>query len=207
MIDNLKEFWYLWLIVIVLLVIAVFAMKKASAAVKKHNETIRRQDKELKRLKYLVDNYSSLTPELAEKAPAGELIEGVCAVLQRRLEKSGDFNGEFKSASILEKKLYACSYFFEDLRGGKLSDWCRNNGEPLISLTFELISDVGENGLLSVMKSMYPMFDKNNDSVSFDNERVKELDSRFAEIYSENTLAEKVKEYAVSFLSKTGVKN
>ncbi len=41
MIDNLKEFWYLWLIVVVLLVIAVFAMKKASAAVKKHNETMR----------------------------------------------------------------------------------------------------------------------------------------------------------------------
>ncbi len=106
----------------------------------------------------------------------------MAAVLQRKLEKSGDFNGEFESASVLEKKMYACHYFFEDVKDGKLSDWCRNNGEPLISLTLELISDIGENKLLSVMKKMYPMFDKNDDVTSYDESRIKELETDFSKI-------------------------
>ena len=202
MIDNLKEFWYLWLIVVVLLVIAVFAMKKASAAVKKHNETMRSRDEELKRLKYLVDNYSSVTPESAQKADPCELIDGMAAVLQRKLEKRGDFNGEFESASVLEKKMYACHYFFEDVKDGKLSDWCRNNGEPLISLTLELISDIGENKLLSVMKKMYPMFDKNDDVTSYDESRIKELNSDFSKIYSKERIAGEVRDFVVSSFSE-----
>ncbi len=202
MIDNLKEFWYLWLAAAILFAIACFAMKKASAAVKKHNDTLKRQDEELKRLKYLADNYSVLTPEIVSDAPGVELIDGVCAVLQRKLEKSGDFNGEFESASLIEKKLYACSYFFEDLRSGKLSDWCRNNGEPLISLMFELFSDIGECGLLSVMKKMYPMFDKNDDSASYDKGRTQELDSEFSKLYSEERIAGEVKNFILLSVSE-----
>jgi len=200
MIDNIIEFWYLWLAAAVLAVITVFVAIKASKAAAKHNENVRLRDEEFKRLKYLSDKYADLSCEKVNDADAAELIEGISAVLQKKLEKSGDFSGEFDISAEYEKKAYAVKYFIEDVSASGLSFWCRNNGEPLISLTFSAMEDIGENRILNIMRAMYPMFDKNDDVTSYDSDRISELDKKFSAEFSRERIEHGMKEYVLHCL-------
>ena len=60
------EYWYLWLLLIVLCVITVFVLSKASAAAKKHNNERDALLREYDRKKALKDEFSFLTREKAE---------------------------------------------------------------------------------------------------------------------------------------------
>lgn len=202
MIENLTEFWYLWLAAVVLAGVTVFVAVKASKASKLHNETVRRQEEEIKRLKYLSDKYSELTLQTAESSDAMELIEGIAAVLQKKTEKSGDCISAFNEAEEYCRKAYAVKYFLDDIRESGLSFWCRNNDEPLISLTFEAMSDIGETDSLNIMRAMYPMFDKNDDAVSYDKDRVAELDGKFSSVFSFERTADGMKKYIAEQISR-----
>lgn len=57
------EYWYLWLLLIVLCVITVFVLSKASAAAKKHNNERDALLREYDRKKALKDEFSFLTRE------------------------------------------------------------------------------------------------------------------------------------------------
>ena len=84
------EYWYLWLLLIVLCVITVFVLSKASAAAKKHNNERDALLREYDRKKALKDEFSFLTREKAESSDPETLLEGVSAVLQAKTEKAED---------------------------------------------------------------------------------------------------------------------
>lgn len=84
------EYWYLWLLLIVLCVITVFVLSKASAAAKKHNNERDALLREYDRKKALKDEFSFLTREKAESSDPETLFEGVSAVLQAKTEKAED---------------------------------------------------------------------------------------------------------------------
>ena len=71
------EYWYLWLLLIVLCVITVFVLSKASAAAKKHNNERDALLREYDRKKALKDEFSFLTREKAESSDPETLLEGV----------------------------------------------------------------------------------------------------------------------------------
>lgn len=202
MIENITEFWYMWLAAVILAGVTVLAAIKASKAAKRHNETVRRQEEEIKRLKYLSDKYSILTLQTAESADAEELIEGIAAVLQKKLEKSDAYLDSFNGAEEYQKRAYAVKYFFDDIKESGLSYWCRNNDEPLISLTFGAMSDIGQTDCLHIMKAMYPMFDKNDDAVSFDKDKIAELDGKFSSVFSFEQTAQGMKKYIIEQISR-----
>ena len=104
------EYWYLWLLLIVLCVITVFVLSKASAAAKKHNNERDALLREYDRKKALKDEFSFLTREKAESSDPETLLEGVSAVLQAKTEKAEDPEkvfGKFTELSLIAEKEFS----------------------------------------------------------------------------------------------------
>ena len=195
--EALKEYWYLFLVLLALILVLVWAVKKAAAAVVKHNTVVTREREYLERFTELNKKYSGLTKEAARSAPAAELIEGVTAVLQRRIEKSPDRLAEFNAAPEWQRMTYAAYYFTQDA-GEALSGFFKNNGKPTDALLTELAGRVCPDSLARIVREMYSMYDGDNDRVSFDKKRVEELDANFREQYDKDEFCERVKEFIVS---------
>ncbi len=199
MIESMRDYWYMWLILLVLIVITVFAIKKASAAVKKHNATIRQQEAELERYKFLLDKYTDITGTVAAECDAAELTEGITAVLQRQIEKAVHLNEEFDNAEEWRKTVYSLYYFAEDCETS-LSFFFKNNGDPIPALAVKGVGEINENKISSCVALQYSMFDDNNENVSLDQNRVSELDEKFRERYDKNQFFESLKAYIVKNL-------
>lgn len=106
------EYWYLWLLLIVLCVITVFVLSKASAAAKKHNNERDALLREYDRKKALKDEFSFLTREKAESSDPETLFEGVSAVLQAKTEKAEDPEKVFGKFTETQKYIYTLYYFW-----------------------------------------------------------------------------------------------
>ncbi len=195
MLDSIKEFWYIWVVLVVLILIFVFVASKASKAVKKKNEILKKQHEELKRYSELIEKYSDLTADKIESSPAKELAEGVTAVLQHQVEKSADPDAEYDNAAKWRREVYALFYFDEDVTADSLSFFFRNNGGPVPQQAVNGIESIGYDKINSLVKQMYSMCDDKNESVSFDKNRITELDEKFRNLYNSGEFFEKIKLY------------
>lgn len=188
------EYWYLWVIFAVLVVVTVIVLKKASASLSLHNSDRQAVLKELERLKALKDKYSDLTDEKIDAAEPSELLQGVTAVLQAKVEKSENPNAVFNSFNGAQKNIYTLNYFIEDVRES-LSFFFKNNGEPLISVADIALFEAGCEELSELCKVEFSMYDENNEEVSLSEEKLRETDQLFREAYSEEELLKKIKAY------------
>ena len=173
------EYWYLWLLLIVLCVITVFVLSKASAAAKKHNNERDALLREYDRKKALKEEFSFLTREKAESSDPETLFEGVSAVLQAKTEKAEDPEKVFGKFTETQKYIYTLYYFLEDTESDSLSFFFRNNGEPLTSLASKALCAVGENELSLIVEKEFSMYDENNEEVSVDKDEIENLDGEF----------------------------
>lgn len=188
------EYWYLWVIFAVLVVVTVIVLKKVSASLSSQNSDRQALIKELQRLKELKDKYSDLTDEKIDSAEPSELLQGVTAVLQAKVEKSENPNAVFNSFNEAQKNIYTLNYFIEDVRES-LSFFFKNNGEPLISVAHKALFEAGCEELSELCKAEFSMYDENNEEVSLSEEKLRETDNLFNVIYSEEELLKKIKAY------------
>lgn len=197
MIESLQQYWYMWLVLAVLIIAAVWAGAKASKAVKKRGNIMKKQREELERFKFLSEKYADLNPELAENSDAKELCEGVTAALQRELEKSENPDAEFANAEKWRREVYALFYFDADCRDS-LSCFFKYNEEPLPNEVLGGLESIGKTKLRSLAASMHAMYDDKNESVSLDMNRVAELDNKFKELYNSDEFFESIKEFIIN---------
>lgn len=197
------EYWYLWLIFAVLVVVTAVVIVFASKAVSSHNEETKRILAELDRLKALKDKYKDLTPEKVEAAESKELLDGVNAVLQARIEKAEDdkVDAEFASFNNAQKNVYVLSLFIEDACEN-LSSYFDDFNIEFAKILLSALETVGANDILALAEKEFEMFDDNNENVSLDKGLIKKTDEEFAEIYSENTLLEQIKTYIKNNIDK-----
>lgn len=188
------EYWYLWLVFIALCIVTVMVLKKASEALSLHNSDRQAVLKELERLRALKDKYSVLTEEKIDSADALELLEGVTAVLQARVEKSENPTAVFNSFNDGQKNIYTLNYFVEDVRES-LSFFFKNNGEPLISVAGKALNEIGCEELSELCRAEFSMFDEENEEVSLSEDGLIKTDRRFKEVYSEAETLEKIRAY------------
>ncbi len=195
MIESLRDYWYLYVVLLVLIGVLIWGMTKASKAVRSRRENLNRQRRELERYKYLVETYRDLTPARAEQADAAELVEGVAAVLQYEIERSDKgLMAAFDAAAPWRQRVYAIWYFIEDSETS-LSFFFKNNGKPVTNLAVDVIRDAGQERLYLAAKAMFSMYDEDNDRVSLDKKTVAELDETFPKVYDKQALCEAVKAY------------
>ena len=197
------EYWYLWLIFAVLVVVTAVVIVFASKAVSSHNEETKRILAELDRLKALKDKYKDLTPEKVEVAESKELLDGVNAVLQARIEKAEDdkVDAEFASFNNAQKNVYVLSLFIEDACEN-LSSYFDDFNIEFAKILLSALETVGAKDILALAEKEFEMFDDNNENVSLDKGLIKKTDEEFAEIYSENRLLEQIKTYIKNNIDK-----
>lgn len=191
------EYWYLWLLLIVLCVITVFVLSKASAAAKKHNDERDALLKEYDRKKALKDEFSILTREKAESSDPETLLEGVSAVLQAKTEKAEGPEKVFGKFTETQKYIYTLYYFLEDTESDSLSFFFRNNGEPLTSLASKALCAVGENELSLIVEKEFSMYDENNEEVSVDKDEIENLDGEFKAKLQKQQVLNSIKTYII----------
>lgn len=197
------EYWYLWLVFAVLVVVTAVVIVFASKAVSSHNEETKRILAELDRLKALKDKYKDLTPEKVEAAESKELLDGVNAVLQARIEKAEDdkVDAEFASFNNAQKNVYVLSLFIEDACEN-LSSYFDDFNIEFAKILLSALETVGAKDILALAEKEFEMFDDNNENVSLDKGLIKKTDEEFAEIYSENRLLEQIKTYIKNNIDK-----
>ena len=200
MLESIKEFWYIWVVFLILVAILIFAISKASKAVKRKNEILAKQHEVLKRYSEMIEKYTDLNSDKAESADAKELCEGVMCVLQHQVEKSENPDAEYESAEKWRREVYALFYFDEDVKGASLSYFFRHNGGPLPKEAVNGIESIGYDRIKSVVGQMYAMCDDKNENVSFDKKRIAELDEKFRNLYNSDEFFSFVKNYIVENL-------
>ena len=198
MLESLTQFWYMWLVLAVLIIITAFVGMKASKAVKRKNEILQKQQEIIERYKMLVEKYNNITLEIAENADAKELAEGVTSVLQYEIEKSENADEYYENAEKWRREVYALYYFDEDVSAESLSFFFRNNGGPLPKEAVDGIESIGYEKISSVVGQMSAMCDDKNENVSFDKERIAQLNEKFSSVYDKNEFFEKVKLYILN---------
>ena len=195
MLESLRDFWYIWVVFVILIAILIFAISKAAKAVKKKNEVLAKQHEVLKRYSEMIEKYTTLTPEKVQNADAKELCEGVMCVLQHQVEKSENPDAQYENAEKWRREVYALFYFDEDVNADRLSFFFRNNGGPLPKEAVNGIESIGYDKIKSVVGQMYAMCDDKNENVSFDKNRIAELDEKFRNLYDRDEFFSLIKNY------------
>ncbi len=198
MLESMIEFWYLWLVAAVLVVVLIPVIIKTSKSVAKRNEANEKMQKEFERIKMLNEKYSELDREKVLSADAKELSEGVTAVLQYKLEKSQTPDADFLNEEKWKREVYALNYFDEDVTADSLSFFFRHNGGPLPQEAVNGIDSIGYDKIKSVVGQMYAMCDDKNESVSVDKNRIAELDEKFRNLYDSEEFFAKIRLYILN---------
>ena len=180
------EYWYLWLLFVVLCVAAAFVLKKASAALQQHNSDTKQMYAEIERLKSLKEKYKNADEQQIAAAPAEEALAGMCAVLQAKVERAENANACFRAFSVPQKTVFTLQFFLEDCEE-KLSAFFKNNGEPLTGALPAALS--------ALANEMYAMYDENNEETSLNPTEVFRLDGAFSEIFVRDSVLEHTKAY------------
>lgn len=189
------EYWYLWLLLVVLAVAAFFVWGKAAAAVRKHGEKRAEIEEKLRYEARLRKEYAVLTPQKIAEAPQDTLLDGVVCRLQQRLEKQPDMTKAFQACSMQEREMYALYYVCED-GAQKLSRFFRINGEPLLALAPQALLHVDAQEEARIAAEEYEMFDEGNEAVSLDRERLDQLDLAFKNVFC----AARIKSLAADYI-------
>ncbi len=166
MIESFKEFWYLYLLLVVLIAVTVFVWKKAIAASSKHNKQFNENLAKAKRAKEMREAYGNLTAEIIEKAPASALFEGIAFNLEYACQKTEDTNSFYDSMTNGEKNVYALFYLISDASEGKLSNFFKSSYRPLTSDAVAAAKEILDENIYSVIEMMFNRFDENNEEYS-----------------------------------------
>lgn len=188
------EYWYLYLILAVLIIVTAVFIMFAGRSLSSHNDRVRETVKELERLTQLKNKYKELTPEKVDSADAKELLEGLTAVMQSEIEKSEDASRTFSKFDEVKKYIYALNWFVDSV-SESLSSFFDSYTEELFALIPCALRQIGEENITDIVNSMCEMYDENNETVSFDKEKIGNTDKLFLEAYSEAETLEKIREY------------
>lgn len=185
--------WYLWVLLLVVSILAIFVCIKASAASRTRREKLKKEAEIWKKDYELRQEFRTLTSEKINSTDNNKMLPGVCMNIQIDLENAPDMNEAFFKLPDEKKYIYCLEYFDEDSIKS-LSTFFKNNGAPLTDFVIDAIKAVGYNEILPLVETLHPMYDDNSD-VSIDYPAIEKTDDKFKEIYNQNKLYDLVTKY------------
>jgi hypothetical protein len=188
--------WYLWVLLLVVSVLAIFVCIKASSASRIRREKLKKEAEIWKKDYELRENFRTLTIEKLNSTDNNKMLSGVCMNIQIELENAPDMNEAFFKLPDEKKYIYCLEYFDEDAIKS-LSTFFKNNGAPLTDFVIDAIKAVGYNEILPLVETICPMYDDNSDT-SIDYALIEKTDDKFREIYNQNKLYDLVAKYVKS---------
>ena len=188
--------WYLWVLLVIVSILAIFVWIKAMSASRIRREKLKKEAEIWKKDYELRQEFKTLTLEKINSTDTNKMLSGVCMNIQIELENAPDMNEAFLKLPEEKKFVYCLEYFDED-SSKSLSTFFKNNGSPLTDFITQAIRAVGYEDILPLIETIYPMYDDNSD-VSIDYTVIDKTDDKFKEIYNSNKLYELVSKYVKS---------
>jgi hypothetical protein len=185
--------WYLWVLLVIVSILAIFVWIKAMSASRIRREKLKKEAEIWKKDYELRQEFKTLTLEKINSTDTNKMLSGVCMNIQIELENAPDMNEAFLKLPEEKKYIYCLEYFDEDA-SKSLSTFFKNNGSPLIDFIIEAIKTIGYEEILPLVEVIYPMYDDNSD-VSIDYTVIDKTDDKFKEIYNPNNLYDLVSKY------------
>lgn len=185
--------WYLWVLLLVVTVLAIFVWIKAMKASRIRREKLKKEAEIWKKDYELRQEFKTLSVEKLNSTPNNKILSGVCMNIQIFLENETDMNEAFLSLPNEKKYIYCLEYFDEDAKKS-LSTFFKNNGSPLTDYITDAIKTVNYTEILPLIETVYPMYDGDSD-VSIDYSIIDKTDDKFKEIYNSNKLYDLVAKY------------
>lgn len=185
--------WYLWVLLFVVAVLAIFVWIKAISASKIRREKLKKEAEIWKKDYELRQEFKTLSREKINATPKNKILSGICMNIQIFLEDEADMNEAFLALPDEKKFIYCLHYFDEDCVKS-LSQFFKNNGSPLTDYIIDALKAVNYTEILPDVELVQPMYDENSD-VSIDYKTIEKTDVRFQEIYSSGKLYDLVSDY------------
>ena len=185
--------WYLWVLLVIVSILAIFVWIKAMSASRIRREKLKKEAEIWKKDYELRQEFKTLTLEKINSTDTNKMLSGVCMNIQIELENAPDMNEAFLKLPEEKKYIYCLEYFDEDA-SKSLSTFFKNNGSPLTDFIIEAIKTIGYEEILPLVEVIYPMYDDNSD-VSIDYTVIDKTDDKFKEIYNPNKLYDFVSKY------------
>mgnify|MGYP004457466061 FL=1 len=186
------EYWYLWLIFAALVIITAVVIVFAGKAVSARNEQTKEIMAQLDRLKALKDKYTDLTVEKVENADPEELLEGVCTVLQVKIDKSDDPDAEFARFNEDQKTIYVLHCFISEYNSelsSFFSDYTSDFSGHLVVAAF-LVPEYHP-----FISTEFGLYSDSGCGAPFDKELKDKTDAEFDKIYSKEKFLEAAKTF------------
>ena len=162
------------LVVIVFIVVLNFAAKAYS----KHYNTLNEQKKMLEHMTALKNKYKNITAEELSSCSEDEILEGFALVYQSEIQKCDDMEAYFSTLPKEKQFVYVLDVFVGD-EGAEV--FYSQNGEILTDIIIDALKAIGMNDFADKLSEIHKMYDKDDESTSFDREKVVNFDKSLNE--------------------------
>ena len=162
------------LVVIVFIVVLNFAAKAYS----KHYNTLNEQKKMLEHMTALKNKYKNITAEELSSCSEDEILEGFALVYQSEIQKCDDMEAYFSTLPKEKQFVYVLDVFVGD-EGAEV--FYSQNGEILTDIIIDALKAIGMNDFADKLSEIHKMYDKDDESTSFDREKVENFDKSLNE--------------------------
>lgn len=179
-----------WLVILgVLIVITVFVCIKAGKASSKRYKANEEIIKKLKEENILRNEFSVLTPSLAETAEPIRLFKGIALNLQKKISDSADMTYTFDNLTEEQQEIYALSFVVED-GSEKLSSFFKANGQPLTGAAFRGFTRLFDGRADELFAKEYNAYDPENETESFIPTEIEKCDNEFSQLVTADLICE-----------------
>ncbi len=179
-IGYFRQYWYLFLILIVLLFVTLIVFRKAAEALARTKAEKEKLIKKLEHMKMIRETYSDLTKEKILEDDGEYLLEGIADNIQMRLEKTDDMNAAFEELKKEEKLAYALHYFLDEAKVSP-SQFFKAFSRPLTPYAVEACKEIVDKKTHRLITEMFDSYDEENESSSVIPEKIEELDEKIKE--------------------------
>ena len=162
------------LVVIVFIVVLNFAAKAYS----KHYNTLNEQKKMLEHMTALKNKYKNITADELSTCSEDEILEGFALVYQSEIQKCDDMEAYFSTLPKEKQFVYVLDVFVGD-EGAEV--FYSQNGEILTDIIIDALKAIGMNDFADKLSEIHKMYDKDDESTSFDREKVENFDKSLNE--------------------------
>ena len=178
MAEWFSQYGYLIGVLVLVVVVFIVVLNRAAKAYSKHYSTLNEQKKLLEHMTNLKNKYKNITAEELSECNEDEILEGFAMVYQSEIQKNDDMEGYFRT--LPKEKQYV--YVLDILAGdGSAEAFYGQNGEILTDIILDALRAIGMQDFADELYEIQKMYDKNDESVSFDAKKIENFDKYLKE--------------------------
>ena len=173
MAEWFSEHGYLIGVFVLVLVVFIIVLNRAAKAYSKHFNSVNEQKKQLEYLTNLKNKYRNITVQELAECSDDEILEGFALLTQIDMQKNDDMESFFRTLPKEKQYIYVLDVFVQD---GSAKEFYSQNGEILTDIILDALCAIGMKGFADKLSAIQKMYNKDDESVSFDSEAIEKFD-------------------------------